>query len=59
LRKANEFVTVPELGKEIQRQVAKLLIEDEQTLEQVLTAIDQQTVVEPADLTTINNNTTQ
>ena len=41
LRKANEFVSVPELGKEIQRQVAKLLIEDEQTLDQVLTAIDQ------------------
>jgi len=41
LRKANEFVTVPMLQKEIQKQVAKLLVEDEVTLNQILTSIDQ------------------
>jgi hypothetical protein len=39
LRKANEFVTVPALSQEIQVQVAKLLIDDEITLNQILDSI--------------------
>ena len=44
LRKANEFTTVPLLQQEIQKQVAKLLIEDEQTLNAVLDSIAQPVV---------------
>lgn len=50
LRKANEFVTVPMLQKEIQRQVAKLLIEDEVTLEQVLASIDQPAMIQGVEV---------
>jgi len=44
LRKANEFTTVPLLQQEIQKQVAKLLIEDEQTLDMILTSMEQPVV---------------
>lgn len=41
LRKANEFSTVPALQKEIQKQVAKLLVDDEITLSQILDSMNQ------------------
>ena len=41
LRKANEFSTVPALQKEIQKQVAKLLVDDELTLSQILDSMNQ------------------
>jgi len=40
LRKANEFSVVPMLKQEIQKQLAKLLIEDEIVLQRILTEID-------------------